>query len=71
MIVGGHNQEDAARFPDAGRPFFDTLGQLFSRSLWSTAGRSVRISLPLSRSRVASASAIACEPPRGKGQPTA
>src|SRR5437764_1142840 len=29
VIVGGHNREDAARFPDAGRSFFDTLGQLF------------------------------------------
>jgi 7-cyano-7-deazaguanine synthase len=47
VLVGGHNKEDAARFPDAGLPFFDTLAQLFSRSLWSPAGRSVRIALPL------------------------
>lgn len=47
VIVGGHNQEDALRFPDAGHPFFDALGQLFSRSLWSPVGRSVCIALPL------------------------
>jgi 7-cyano-7-deazaguanine synthase len=47
FIVGGHNKDDAARFPDAGRPFFDGLTQLFARALWSPAGRAVRIALPL------------------------
>jgi 7-cyano-7-deazaguanine synthase len=47
VIVGGHNRDDAARFPDAGAPFFDALGQLFGRALWSNAARSVRIELPL------------------------
>jgi 7-cyano-7-deazaguanine synthase len=47
VIVGGHNKDDAARFPDAGRPFFETLTQLFSRAMWSPAGRALRIVLPL------------------------
>jgi 7-cyano-7-deazaguanine synthase len=47
IIVGGHNKDDAARFPDAGRPFFTALSDLFSRALWSPEARSLRIELPL------------------------
>lgn len=35
MVVGGHNAEDAARFPDASRAFFADLEALLHRGLWS------------------------------------
>lgn len=35
MVVGGHNAEDAARFPDASRTFFAQLEALLHRGLWT------------------------------------
>ncbi len=46
-IVGGHNREDADRFPDASRGFFEALAHLFSRALWSSGGRALKVALPL------------------------
>jgi 7-cyano-7-deazaguanine synthase len=33
MLVGGHNHQDADRFPDARRSFFDGLESLFAQGL--------------------------------------
>jgi 7-cyano-7-deazaguanine synthase len=46
-IVGGHNRDDAARFPDASRGFLEALGRLYSQALWSCRGRALEIALPL------------------------
>jgi 7-cyano-7-deazaguanine synthase len=45
--VGGHNTEDAVRFPDAAPGFFEALGRLFAQALWSPTGRALEIRLPL------------------------
>lgn len=47
FLVGGHNREDAARFPDARRSFFDGLEALFAHGLVSPHGRALRVVLPL------------------------
>lgn len=38
LIVGGHNAEDAARYPDASAAFFGGLESLLHRGLWLPAG---------------------------------
>ncbi|MEA3199016.1 MAG: 7-cyano-7-deazaguanine synthase [Thermoplasmata archaeon] len=48
MVVGGHNAEDAARFPDASRAFFADLQALLHRGLWSGPGvPAPRLEMPL------------------------
>jgi 7-cyano-7-deazaguanine synthase len=47
IVVGGHNRDDAARFPDASPGFFDSFAPLASRALWSREGRRLEILLPL------------------------
>ena len=47
LIVGGHNRDDGARFPDARRTFFDALELLLADGLWSARERPLRIVLPL------------------------
>lgn len=42
IIVGGHNAEDASRFPDASPPFFERLEGILKDGLWSPEGRSPR-----------------------------
>lgn len=34
IVVGGHNREDAATYPDAGREFFDDLQGVLDRGAW-------------------------------------
>lgn len=47
-IVGGHNAEDAARFPDASAAFFARLESLLSDGLWSSDGApGPRLVMPL------------------------
>lgn len=38
LIVGGHNAEDAARYPDASASFFGDLEPLLRRGLWIPPG---------------------------------
>jgi 7-cyano-7-deazaguanine synthase len=44
LVVGGHNADDAARFPDASPAFFERLGALLREGLW--AGGEARASTP-------------------------
>jgi len=60
-IVGGHNRDDAARFPDASPRFFEALEPLFARALWSPAGRSIEIALPLAEKNKAETVALGLE----------
>ncbi len=47
-VVGGHNAEDAARFPDASRRFFADLESLLHRGLWTAPGvPAPRLEMPL------------------------
>ena len=47
LIVGGHNRDDAARFPDARPSFFEGLEGLFAQALVTPPGRTLRVALPL------------------------
>lgn len=48
-IVGGHNADDAARFPDASAGFFARLEAILSDGLWSLDGSpGPRLVMPLS-----------------------
>lgn len=38
IIVGGHNREDAALYPDAGHAFFDELQSVLDRGAWRGGG---------------------------------
>lgn len=49
-IIGGHNADDADRFPDATPGFFDELGRLLDAGLWRPPGtRGPRLVMPLAR----------------------
>lgn len=49
-VVGGHNADDAARFPDASPAFFARLEALLGDGLWTPPGaRAPRLVMPLSR----------------------
>lgn len=49
-IVGGHNAEDASRYPDASQAFFDDLQSLLQRGLWTGPGvPAPRLEMPLLR----------------------
>lgn len=48
LVVGGHNAEDAARFPDANAAFFADLESLLRRGLWTGPGvPAPRLHMPL------------------------
>lgn len=48
VVVGGHNADDAARFPDARASFFQRLGALLDAGLWGLPGRpALRLEMPL------------------------
>lgn len=48
IVVGGHNAEDAALYPDASRSFFDDLQGLLDRGAWRGPGVSVpKLVMPL------------------------
>lgn len=48
VVVGGHNGEDAARFPDASGAFFARLEALLADGMWSPPGtRAPRLVMPL------------------------
>lgn len=48
LVVGGHNAEDAARFPDANAGFFADLENLLGRGLWTGPGvPAPRLVMPL------------------------
>jgi len=51
-IIGGHNKDDGASFPDSSRAFFQTFNKLTSLGLY-TRGRTSRVVLPLSNLRKA------------------
>jgi 7-cyano-7-deazaguanine synthase len=47
-IVGGHNADDAARFPDASRAFFERFESVVNDGLWGPPGaRGPRLVMPL------------------------
>lgn len=49
LIVGGHNRDDAARFPDASADFFARFERLLGEGLWHPGGRAPpRLAMPLS-----------------------
>ena len=48
IIVGGHNRDDAARFPDASAEFFQRLDRLLGEGLWRDGARAPpRLVMPL------------------------
>jgi 7-cyano-7-deazaguanine synthase len=46
-VVGGHTRTDCESFPDAGRPFWDQLNQIFRVAIWSHQQIRTEIVLPL------------------------
>ncbi|MBZ5495252.1 MAG: 7-cyano-7-deazaguanine synthase [Acidobacteriia bacterium] len=46
-IVGGHNRTDCESFPDAGKPFWEQLNQIFKIAIWSHSEVQTEIILPL------------------------
>lgn len=48
IIVGGHNRDDASRFPDANADFFARFERLLGEGLWRADGRATpRLVMPL------------------------